>query len=108
MLTSRETECFNACNTCVLDCYSCASTGLLEDNQKPVARAIKLSMECADICRLAAASIAIRSENMYAICRLCAEVCKKCEMECISHQMECCIKCAGSCRSCAEACIKLL
>ncbi len=108
MLTSRETECFDASNACVLDCYNCSSTCLLEDNQKSVARVIKLCIECADICRLAAAAIAMRSENMYAICRLCAEICKKCEMECMRHKTECCIKCAGSCRLCAEACIKLI
>ena len=43
-----------------------------------MARCISLDLECADLCQLAAASIARGGEHMKALCSLCIEVCKSC------------------------------
>src|SRR5450759_528651 len=97
MLSQKEIECLRACN-------ECASACLQEDQPKPRVHCISLDLECADICRLAAASIARGGEHMKAICALCAKACESCRAECGKHSMEHCKRCAEACKHCAEAC----
>jgi hypothetical protein len=59
MLSAKEIECLLACNECAAACLQCASACLKEDDPKPMARCIALDYECADICRLAADSMAL-------------------------------------------------
>ncbi|WP_422821830.1 four-helix bundle copper-binding protein [Vreelandella lionensis] len=47
-----------------------------------MAECIRLNMQCALICRLAASFMAQESEFAHEICRLCADICKKCGDEC--------------------------
>jgi hypothetical protein len=96
--------CLNACNDCAAACLQCAAACLQEANPKPMARCIALDLECADICRLAAASMARGGEHMLAICALCAEACQGCAAECGKHSMAHCKRCAETCKRCADAC----
>lgn len=69
-----------------------------------MARCIKLDMDCAQICRLAASYMARGSEFAHALCRLCADVCQACAEECAKHQVDHCQHCAQVCRQCAQEC----
>lgn len=72
-----------------------------------MARCIKLDMDCAQICRMAASYMARRSEFAQALCRLCADACQACGDECAKHQMDHCQRCAEACRRCAEECRRM-
>lgn len=104
MLSQSEKECLIECNECAAACLYCASACLDEEDPKQMDRCIKLDMECADICRLAAASIARGDEHMEAVCLLCADVCDACGEECAKHALEHCQRCAEACQRCADAC----
>ncbi len=58
MSSQIEEACLRACNECAAACLECASACINETDPKPMARCMALDLECADICRLAAASIA--------------------------------------------------
>ena len=104
MPSHQETECLRACNECAAACLQCATACLKESDPKSMARCIGLDMECADICGLAARSIASGGENMKAVLSLCAQVCETCASECTKHPVDHCKRCAEACKRCAEAC----
>ncbi len=97
-------SCIQACYDCAAACDHCATACLQEDDPAPMARCIELDIQCADICRLAAASMARGSEFANAICELCADICQECGEECAKHQMDHCQACAQACKRCAEEC----
>ena len=104
MMSQKEIEFLSACNECATACLQCASACLVEEDPKSMVPCIKLDLECADICRLAAASIARSDENLKAVCSLCADTCQTCGTECATHVMDHCQRCAEACKRCAEAC----
>lgn len=71
LLSQKEIDCLRACNECAA-CLQCATSCIKETDPKAMAQCIALELECADICQLAAASIARGGEHMKAICALCA------------------------------------
>lgn len=81
MLSQMELDCLRACNECAAVCLQCASACLQEDDPKAMTRCIALDLECADICQLAAASIARGGNLRDAVCALCAEACETCRTE---------------------------
>ncbi|WP_428826522.1 four-helix bundle copper-binding protein [Azonexus sp. IMCC34842] len=108
MLNEIQSECLQACNDCATACLECASACLNENDPKMMARCISLDMECADFCRLAAASIARGDEHMKEVCALCAVICHACSGECASHEMDHCQHCAKAGARCVEACNRLI
>lgn len=70
-------------------------------------RCIRLDLDCAQICRLAAAYMARDSEFAQAVCRLCAEICQACGDECAKHSMDHCQRCAQACHECAKECRRM-
>jgi predicted transcriptional regulator len=104
MLSQVEKDCLLACNQCETACLECASACLKETEPARMVDCIKLDMECADVCRLAAASIARSDKHVREICSLCAAVCKSCTMECTMHLAEHCQRCAEACQRCSDAC----
>lgn len=107
MAESRYAACIEACNACADACDRCAAACLREEDPKPMARCIALDMDCAAICRLAAAYMARDSENAEALCALCNEICEACGGECGMHDMDHCKACAEACRRCAEECRRM-
>ena len=97
-------SCIEACNACAAACEHCSTACLDEKDPKAMARCIRLDLDCSAICRLAAAAMARGSEQVSAICALCAEICEACAEECGHHQMDHCQDCATACRRCAQAC----
>ena len=101
-------SCIDACNACAEACDHCAASCLKESDVKAMARCIALDVDCAEICRLAAAYMSRGSERAQDMCALCAEVCEACGEECAKHQkMEHCRRCAEACRRCAEECRRM-
>jgi hypothetical protein len=104
MLTQIEKDCLLACQQCTAASLTCASACLKEDDVQAMAHCIALDMACADVTRLAAASIARGDAHLKAVCLLCAQVCESCATECARHAMAHCQQCAEACRRCAAAC----
>jgi hypothetical protein len=100
-------SCIEACNACAVACNHCASSCLMEKDVHKMARCIALDMDCAEICRVAAAYMSRDSELAGAICDVCAEVCDLCAKECERHSMDHCRQCAEACRRCAEECRRM-
>lgn len=107
MLSQIEKECLLACNECAAACLQCASACLKEEDPKAMVRCIALDQACADVCSLAAASIARGDEHLKAVCALCAQVCLTCATECAKHAMAHCQQCAEACQRCADACNRM-
>jgi len=72
-----------------------------------MAHCIANDIDCAQVCRLAAAVIARASVHASGFCSLCAQVCSACAEECGKHRMEHCQRCAQMCRNCAAGCQKM-
>jgi hypothetical protein len=107
MAHQQYASCIEACNQCAVACEHCATACLKEPDPKAMARCIELDMDCAAICRLAAAAMARGSENARAICALCGDICEMCGDECAKHQMDHCQECAQMCRRCADECRRM-
>jgi hypothetical protein len=107
MSNEQFKACIDACYACAAACDNCSTACLREDDVKMMARCIALDMECAQLCRTAAASMARGSEFAAQLCRLCAAVCTACGDECGKHPMDHCQACAQACRRCAEECLRM-
>lgn len=97
-------QCLEACYACAAACDNCAASCLQEENLEMMRGCIRLDMQCAAICRLAAQFIAQQSDSAVALCQLCAELCQQCADECGQHQHDHCQHCAQACQRCAAAC----
>ena len=100
----RYAAAIEACYRCAKACDRCATACLREDEPKALADCVALDLDCADVCRLAAAAMARGSEWVAAICELCAGLCDACGRECARHDHEHCRLCAIACERCAEEC----
>lgn len=107
VLSQLEKDCLKACQDCTVACLQCASACVKETDVKMMAACIANDLECADICQLAAASIARGGVHAKAICALCAKACQDCAAECGKHQVDHCQHCAQACKRCAEACLAM-
>src|SRR5690606_29415499 len=99
--------CIDACTACAVACDHCAASCLQEEGVQMMAKCIRLDMDCAQICRLAAAYMARDSQFARDICRLCAQVCDACARECASHDADHCQACARACWRCAQECRRM-
>ena len=101
-------SCIDACNSCAEACDHCAASCLKEPDVTAMARCIARDIDCAAICRLAAAYMSRGSELAAELCHTCAAVCDACSEECGKHKkMEHCRQCADACRRCAEECRRM-
>lgn len=107
MTHEKYATCIEACYQCAAACDHCATSCLNEDDVKMMARCIALDVDCADICRMAAAFMARNSEYAAAICSLCADICQACGDECAKHEASHCQACARASYRCAEECRKM-
>lgn len=104
MERAQYANCIEGCNDCADACDFCAASCLHEEDVKMMSRCIALDIDCAQLCRVAAAIMARGSEAAAAICAVCADLCEMCAGECGSHQMDHCQHCAAACRRCAAEC----
>ena len=101
------TDCLRACHACADACNYCSVACLDEDNVATMASCIKLDIDCAALCSLAAGFMARKSTHAKSICLACAKICEDCAEECDKHDHEHCKDCAKACRECAAACQKM-
>jgi hypothetical protein len=98
-------SCIDACNTCATSCEHCAGSCIcLEETKSEVVACIRLDLDCAAICRLAAGIMSRGGPMAAQVCRLCATACDACAVECERHDMEHCRACAEACRAAAREC----
>ena len=97
-------QCIEACDACADACDNCAASCLHEADVQSMTRCIALDIDCAQVCRLAAAMMSRGSEFASLLCRDCAQICEVCAEECSRHPMEHCQRCAQACRDCASLC----
>lgn len=107
MTATLDQACIDACNDCADACDHCSTACLQEADIRPMARCIALDIDCAALCRLAAASMARGSEFAKRLCSLCALVCEACGEACGRHAHDHCQACAAACAKCAEACRRM-
>jgi len=100
-------SCIQACNVCADACDHCAAACLEESDVKTMAACIRLDMDCAAICRLAASYMARGSDFAQEVCEICADVCEACGTECARHQHPHCQACAQACKRCAGECRRM-
>lgn len=73
-----------------------------------MARCISLVMDCAQMCRTAAALMSHRSEFIETICEACADVSGACAEECRQHGIKQCRQAAEACVWCANLCREIV
>jgi hypothetical protein len=100
-------SCLRACNACADACDHCSAACLAEPEVKKMADCIRLDLDCAAICRLAAGFMARGSARAKDVCRVCAEICEACAQECAKHEADHCQRCAEACKACAAECRKM-
>jgi hypothetical protein len=100
-------ECSNTCTQCADACLS-------ESDVTPMAKCIRLDLDCADVCATTARVLSRQTEYDANVTRAqleaCVAACKSCGDECEGHgeHMAHCRICAESCRRCEQACRELL
>ena len=96
-------SCIAACTNCHQICLSMAMTYCLQKGGKHVEEThLKLMVNCADICQLAADFMLSASPLHGKVCAACADVCEACAESCQTvGTMD---DCVTACRSCAASC----
>jgi hypothetical protein len=96
-------ECIQACLDCYRHCQNTALTYCLEMGGEHVGPThFRLMMDCAEICRSAAALMINGSRYHAESCRICAQICRDCAESCRSLDgMESCVQ---ACERCADSC----
>ncbi|HBV1513596.1 hypothetical protein SS59_09625 [Enterobacter hormaechei subsp. xiangfangensis] len=61
-------KCIEACYLCATACDNCAASCLDEENLEMMRECIKLDMQCANICRLAAQFMTLNSGSAQDLC----------------------------------------
>ncbi|MEK6305480.1 MAG: four-helix bundle copper-binding protein [Pantoea dispersa] len=100
-------RCVEACYLCAAACDHCATSCLDEENVEMMRECIRLDMQCANTCRLAAQFMALNSGSVQQLCQFCADICQQCAQACQQHQHQHCQQCARACQRCAEECRKI-
>ena len=105
-------ECAKVCADCQVACeknfHHCFK--LVEGGKKEHAKAMHLSVDCAEFCTISAKLTARHSELAATSCEACAKACDACAAECEKFKdmpemkacAEACKKCAASCREMAK------
>ena len=107
MVPDRYQSCIVACDAWADDCDYCASACLQEDDVEMMVECIRLDLDCAAICRLAASYMSRDSGYAERLCALCADICDACAAECARHPQAHCQACAQACRRCAGECRRM-
>jgi hypothetical protein len=110
MSHNQNQSLINALRNCAVECNHCATACLDEQDVKMLSTCIKLDIDCAEICTIAAGFVARGSTHAGHILSECAEICNACAEECekhAQHGMQHCKDCAEACRKCAEACAQM-
>lgn len=103
-------RCLDACISCAQTCLICADACMAEDMVADLRQCIRLNLDCADTCTVAAKLGARRTGSNEIVIRqameLCAVACMVCGEECARHadKHEHCRICAEECHRCEALC----
>lgn len=103
----NDQKCIDICNRCAQACYECFRACLNEPDIAPRKDCIALLVECAEMCQMSAAHMAMNAQFAKDHCRVCATVCEKCAADCAMFQDDHCPECAAICRECAAECHRM-
>ena len=104
-------ECAKVCADCQVACeknfHHCFKQ--VEGGKKEHARAMHLSVDCAEFCTISAKLTARKSELAAPACEACAKACDVCAAECEKFRDVPEMKaCAEACRKCAASCREMV
>jgi hypothetical protein len=105
-MQDQHAACMQVCNDCAAACEHTAIACLDGLGSTP-RECIKLSQECALVCRLLSALIARDSRVSRDVALVAAKVCDLAAKECDKWQIDHCNLCAELCRNCADECRRL-
>ena len=97
----RQQHVLDALNACIVACEQLAIAGL---DFPELQRGVRLSRDCADLCRLTGAFVVRQAEHTVHILRECAELCRSCADECTQFSTEAARSCTETCRRAEDAC----
>ena len=99
-------ECLKACEACATICnetfHRCFDE--LKDGHAEHHRVAILTIDCQELCGLAAAFMSRESPFIAISCQACADACNLCAIECSKHDEPQMKECAEACRKCEQAC----
>lgn len=102
--TKEMQACIDACQKCAQDCYECFQECLNEPDLTGRKNCISMLIECAMMCQMSVATMAMSGKFAKLHCQLCAQLCDQCAQECAIFKDTHCQECAKLCRTCAELC----
>ena len=106
-------KCIDACFECHQACVACADACLGEKEVAMLARCIRLTVDCADVCETTGRLLSRQYEPDFDVLRQALALVElaagSCADECEQHagEHEHCRICGESCRRCEEACQEL-
>jgi uncharacterized protein DUF326 len=107
-------RCIDECFDCSATCTACADASLGESDALELIRAIRLNLDCTDVCDAVGRVVTRQTEVDLGVVRAaidaCVVVCRACGDECERHAAhhDHCRVCAEVCRRCEQACSDLL
>lgn len=104
MNLENSKRCIETLNTCTVRCDQCAAVYLNAEKPKTKGNYLTLNVQCAELCRIAAALLAQNSEYARDICKRCAKICLQCAKECGRFSDTHSQQCAEACYNCADQC----
>jgi hypothetical protein len=87
---------------CAQDCERWADECSAYGELAKMGKSVRLSRECAELCRSAGDALTQGSKFVYEICRECIEICEACAVECDKSEAVSAQRCAEACRQCVE------
>ena len=104
-------DCAKVCAECQVECeknfHHCFK--MVEGGKKEHAKAMHLSVDCAEFCTLSAKLTARQSDLSVPACEACAKACDACAAECEKYpDMPEMKACAAKCRECAKSCREMV
>ena len=106
MPNTKLEHCIAECGNCQETCLATVAHCLTMGGRLAEAHHIRVMLDCAEICQVAANFMLRRSSLHSYVCRACAEICDKCAQSCeaVSGDDEQMKQCIESCHRCADAC----
>jgi hypothetical protein len=93
---------------CLRVCEETLSCSLHQGGRHVEAEHVKLMIDCAEICGIAAAFMQRGSRHMAEVSRVCAAVCLACAVDCAQFEGdEHMTRCVEACRRCADSCTEM-
>lgn len=106
MLPTNLRRCIADCGDCQGTCLGTVAHCLTLGGKYTEAQHIRVMLDCAEICQVAANFMLRRSTLHSHVCRACAEISEACARSCdaLANGDEQIRQCVESCRRCAQSC----